>query len=374
MMLKVKRILISILAMFITLNILQIYNYANAQVKVNGIYKMAVGKTPSKVIEVKGADKNNNAIVDIWDYGNALQQQFYFEYQKEGYYKITAMHTGKSLTAKNNKIAEGVEIVQNDFTGLDSQKWVVRDSNKNGWVISPLSNTKLAISIAQNIKNGEKLVLSKTEDNDKQMFYLYDITKQQKTKENGIYKIAVGKNPSKTIEVKGADLNNNAIIDIWDYGNASQQKFYLEYQQEGFYKISSIHIGKCLTVKNNKIAEGMEIVQNDYQGLDSQKWIIRDSNKNGWIISPLSNASLSISIAKTIKNGEKLILSKTQDNDMQMMYMFNITNEEQTKTNGMYKIAVGKDPSKIIEVLGGSSANNASIDIWTNRKCRISKI
>ena len=49
---------------------------------------------------------------------------FKFEYQ-EGFYKITATHTGKSLTAKNYNIKEGTEIVQNDYVGNDSQKWIL---------------------------------------------------------------------------------------------------------------------------------------------------------------------------------------------------------------------------------------------------------
>ena len=141
--------------------------------KDNGIYKMAVGKDSSKTIEVAGSSTSNNAKVDIWSYGNAPAQKFYFTYDESGYCKITAMHTGKSLTVKDNKIAEGTEIVQDEYQGLDSQKWILRDSNKNGWIISLQSNPELSITIKGNIKNGAILVLSQTKDNNNQMFYLY---------------------------------------------------------------------------------------------------------------------------------------------------------------------------------------------------------
>ena len=91
----------------------------NNKTKDNGIYKMAVGKDSSKTIEIKGSSVSNNAEVDIWNYGNVPAQKFYFEYDEEGFYKITAMHTRKSLTAKGNKVAEGVDIVQYDYQGLD---------------------------------------------------------------------------------------------------------------------------------------------------------------------------------------------------------------------------------------------------------------
>ena len=63
--------------------------------------------------------------------------------------------------------------------------------------------------------------------------------------------------------------------------------------------------------KDNNIEDGTEIVQADYVGSEGQKWIFRNTNKNGWVISPLSNPELSITIKDSIQNGAKIILSKT---------------------------------------------------------------
>ena len=331
--------------------------------KEDGIYKIAVGKQPDKSFEVSGNNKDNNAKVGVWNYGNVAWQKFYFEY-KDGYYKITAMHTGKSLTAKNNNIKEGTEIVQTDYTGSDGQKWILRDSNKNGWIISPMSNTELAITIQGTIQNGSKLILSKTKDNDNQMLYLYNIHSKEKTRTEGIYKVTVGRQPTKGLEVSGNNKDNNAKVGIWNYGNVAWQKFYFEYK-DGYYKITAMHTGKSLTAKNNSIKEGTEIVQLDYTGSDTQKWILRDSNKNGWIISPLCNPELSITVQGTIQNGSKLILSKTKDNDNQMLYLFNINDEEQNHENDKYRISVGKSSDKSFELPGGTTENNSRIGLWS---------
>ena len=339
-------------------------SYAKVEkVKGNGIYKIAIGKDTSKTLEVAGSNINNNATVDIWNYGNATAQKFYFEYQKEGYYKITAMHTGKSLTVKNNNLVESTEIVQSDYLGADGQKWVLRDTNKNGWVISLLSNSNLSITVSGTIKNGAKMILSKTADNDNQMLYLYDISNDERTQKDGIYKMAIGAQTNKTLEVAGSNMNNNATVDIWDYGNATAQKFYFEYK-EGCYKITAMHTGKSLTAKNNNMVEGTEIVQSDYVGNTGQKWILRDTNKNGWVISPLNNPNLAISVQNTIRNGSKMILSKTKDNDNQMMYLYNISNNERTHANTIYEVLVGVDSNKGLEISGSNQENNAKIGIW----------
>ena len=180
------------------------------------------------------------------------------------------MHTGKSLTAKENNIKEGTEIVQSDYKGLDGQKWILRDSKKNGWIISPLSNPSLSLTVQGSISNGDKMILSNTNDNDNQMYYLFNLNISERTHDDDIYKIAIGADSNKTIEVAGSSKENNAKVDIWDYGNVPAQKFKFEYQ-EGYYKIIATHTGKSLTVKDNNIKEGIEIVQRDYKGLNSQK-------------------------------------------------------------------------------------------------------
>ncbi len=327
-----------------------------------GIYKICVGADPNKSLEIAGSSKENNAKVGLWDYGNVTAQKFNFEYI-DGYYKITARHTGKSLTVKDNELKENAEIVQSDYIGLDGQKWILRDSKKNGWLISPLSAPNLSISIQGNIVNGANIVLLNTQSTDNQMFYLYNINKEEKVQENGIYKIAVGVDSNKTLEVAGSDKANGAKVDIWNYGNVAAQKFYFEYK-EGYYKISAMHTGKSLTAKENNIKEGTEIIQSDYKGLDGQKWILRDSKKNGWIISPLSNPSLSLTVQGSISNGDKMILLNTKDNDNQMYYLFNLNTSERTHDDDIYKIAIGADSNKTIEVAGSSKENNAKVDIW----------
>ena len=328
----------------------------------DGIYKINIGKDPNKAIEVGGGSTYNEATIDIWDYGNAQWQKFYFEYEN-GYYRITAMHTGKSLTVRGNNLVEGAEITQEEYQGLDSQKWVLRDTKINGWVISLQSNPELSISIEGNIANGSKIILSQTEDNDNQMFWLNNITSSEQSHTNGTYRMAVGVDLTKAIGVKGSSKEDNASIEIGKYGNKLTQKFNLEYI-DGYYKITSAYSGKSLTVKDNNLTEGAEIVQVDYQGLDSQKWILRDSNKKGWVISLLSNPQLSITIEGSIANGSKMILSKTEDNDNQMYNIEKVSTEQTRQSNGIYRIAVGVDPNKTIEVGGGSTYNDATVDIW----------
>ena len=340
-------------------------NVETIKLSSNGVYTLAVGADSNKVIEVAGSSTANGARVDIWNNGNVPAQKFNIELIEEKYYKITARHTGKSLTAKNGKVEEGTQIVQEDYKGLDTQKWIIRDSKVNGLVISLLANPELSITVEGSIENGANIILSKTENSANQMLYFFNKNEQERTVKNGVYSLAVGADSNKVIEVAGSSTANGSRVDIWNNGNVPAQKFNVEYK-EGYYKITARHTGKSLTAKNGKIEEGTQIVQEDYKGLDTQKWIIQDSKINGLVISLLANPELSIAVEGNIENGAGIILSKTQNNNNQMLYFLSKTEQERTVTNGVYSLAVGADSNKVIEVAGSSKEDNAKVDIWNN--------
>ena len=301
-------------------------NVETIKLSSNGVYSLAVGADSNKVIEVAGSSTANGARVDIWNNGNVPAQKFNIELIEEKYYKITARHTGKSLTAKNGKVEEGTPIVQEDYKGLDTQKWIIRDSKVNGLVISLLANPELSITVEGSIENGANIILSKTENSANQMLYFFNKNEQERTVKNGVYSLAVGADSNKVIEVAGSSKEDNAKVDIWNNGNVPAQKFNVEYK-EGYYKITARHTGKSLTAKNGKIEEETQIVQEDYKGLDTQKWIIQDSKINGLVISLLANPELSITVEGKIENGSKIVLAKTQNNDNQMFYFFDALNK-----------------------------------------------
>ena len=301
-------------------------NVETIKLSSNGVYTLAVGADSNKVIEVAGSSTANGAIVDIWNNGNVPAQKFNIELIEGKYYKITARHTGKSLTAKNGKLEEGTKIVQEDYKGLDTQKWIIRDSKVNGLVISLLANPELSITVEGNIENGSNIILSKNENSDNQMLYFFNKNEQERTVKNGVYSLAVGADSNKVIEVAGSSTANGSRVDIWNNGNVPAQKFNVEYK-EGYYKITARHTGKSLTAKNGKLEEETQIVQEDYKGLDTQKWIIRDSKVNGLVISLLANPELAITVEGKIENGSKIVLDKTQNNNNQMFYFFDVLNK-----------------------------------------------
>lgn len=171
---KKNKVILSIFMIIFVIFVTKTNSYAKAEkVRNNGIYKISIGRNPTEALEVAGNNQDNNAKVGIWTFGNSRGQKFNLEYVN-GFYKITAAHSGKSLTVKGNNITNGVEIVQDEYRGEIGQMWMVVDSKINGWVISPISRQDLAITIQNKIENGSKVILdAKQKGNNRQMFYMY---------------------------------------------------------------------------------------------------------------------------------------------------------------------------------------------------------
>ena len=170
-------------------------------------------------------------------------------------------------------------------------------------------NEKIDTNTANNEAiNEEGTIEEETETESNEVQEYSSLTSSARTVKDGVYRIAVGVDSNKVIEVAGSSTSDNAKVDIWNYGNVSAQKFNIEYVDEGYYKITARHTGKSLTVKDGNLQEGAEIVQSTYEGLDSQKWLIRDSGINGLVISLMSNPALSITVEGSIANRSKMIL------------------------------------------------------------------
>ena len=72
-----------------------------------------------------------------------------------------------------------------------------------------------------------------------------------------------------------------------------------------------------MTVKDNNIKLGEAIVQDEYRGEIGQMWVIRDSNINGLVISPVARPDMAVTVENVIENGSRLILEAMQNNERQ---------------------------------------------------------
>ncbi len=77
---------------------------------------------------------------------------------------------------------------------------------------------------------------------------------------------------AKVPDVINFSLDNNANVQQWDDTKGTNQQWYLEYAEDGWFYIRNRQSAKCLMVSNSSTSSGASIVQWDKTGVTSQQW------------------------------------------------------------------------------------------------------
>lgn len=198
----------------------------------NGTYTLQA-KHSGKYLDVASASRTDGANIQQWTGNGTVAQQFRVEDIGGGLYRIINSGSGKALDVSGFSQTNGGNIQQWTWTGNNNQKWEIIPYN---------ADTGLA---------GLRSLRSKFNQ--------------------------------RAIDIKEASTANAARAHTWDYVNAANQKWNLEYVGSGYYKVRAQHSKQVLDVANASLADGVFVQQYPDNGNDAQLFaFIR--NGNSWQI------------------------------------------------------------------------------------------
>ena len=93
---------------------------------------------------------------------------------------------------------------------------------------------------------------------------------------DGYYRLASAVDNSKGLDIAGVSTDNGANAHLWTYGDSSNQKFELKYQN-GYYTLMALHSGKYIDVANGSNVAGANVQQYQGNGSDAQQWMLKDA-------------------------------------------------------------------------------------------------
>ena len=93
---------------------------------------------------------------------------------------------------------------------------------------------------------------------------------------DGYYRLASAVDNSKGLDIAGVSTDNGANAHLWTYGDGSNQKFELKYQN-GYYTLMALHSGKYIDVANGSNVAGTNVQQYQGNGSDAQQWMLKDA-------------------------------------------------------------------------------------------------
>lgn len=90
------------------------------------------------------------------------------------------------------------------------------------------------------------------------------------------------------IDNNASTSEEGAILELWDFDGASDQKWTLEYMHNGYYKITSYASGKAITAPSDV---DDSLTQEDYSVSNDQLWKITSTSGGTYRFSPKSDSS-----------------------------------------------------------------------------------
>ncbi len=175
----------------------------------NGYYRISPVVATGQAIDVDGVSTADGANIHTWAYGGGNNQQWRFEDQGGGYYKIIARHSDKCLDVDGVSTADGANIHQwTCIAGAQNQAFEVIAVNSSNTEVSinemnifpnPAVNGEFTVNIAGNASDSHTLTI-----------YSYDGKKvfEEGNLSSGIQEINTGLTKG-IYFVKINDSNNN---------------------------------------------------------------------------------------------------------------------------------------------------------------------
>lgn len=259
----------------------------------DGIYNIVSAADNDAALEIKDGDVADRITVQTGKYSNWISQQYAVKYVSNGYYSITAEHSGKVFDVVNGSKDAGASLQQYRDNGSNAQLWKFVETGDGHYYIK----SKLGTTVALSDKSGEvSMEIMDFGDGQKWELKSAELT----AVENGVYSF---RNKSST---SYAAIENNGILELTGYENFIEQKYRIDKQRNRYCRIVDMSSGKVLSAANSSGSAGTHLKTSDWNGSDVQLWRIAEDVNGGHL---LKSKAGTFAIPGSVKAGSVISLS-----------------------------------------------------------------
>ena len=322
----------------------------------DGIYKINTKLNANMYLNANGSNAN------ILTNENTDKQRFYVEYQGDGYYTIQLVSNNKVMELKSSNGMPGTNIQLSTYKGLETQKWVIKDAG-NGYYYIKTAVNLLNMDVVNGVaKDNQGLQIYETNWTDSQKFKFVNVedTEGKQTIKDGIYNISTALDTNYVLDISEGSESNSANLQVWINDNVNQQKFLVEYQGDGYYKIQALHSGKVLDVDGGANRNGANVAQYESNDTNAQRWMIKDAgNGQYYIISKCNGLYLDIADGKVKKGANVQVYEENGTNAQKFQF-----EKAPLISNDTYRISTALNDKSVLDVSEGSMEDGANVQIW----------
>ncbi len=336
----------------------------------DGIYHIATALDTNKVLDVDAGSYDNFANIQLWRNAKAQQERFEFKYnEKLKTYTILAVHSGKALDVAGGGIKSGTNIQQYDSNNTVAQQWLLEEAgNGEYYIISKCNELYLEVANGQ-AKDGANIQVSEGNRTIAQRFKLIKDKEMEskKTIENGIYQIHPKMNKDRILQVNSS-LNQLQLVNQSKIIN-DNNKFKIDYLQNGYYSIKVLKDLQNITVENGGKTNGTKVKMQKQENSTTQEWIIKQTNDGYFnILARCSGLYMDLT-GDTDKIETILQMYEKKGSEAQKFSFEKVeasVEGEKIVDNGVYYIQSALNSNKVLDVSQASYDNYANIQLWQN--------
>ena len=253
---------------------LQSWSLSPADPLKDGVYYIAVGGSNSVVLGVEGGSQLPGGNIGLSVNNEQEWQRFLVSYRGDGYYSVTALHSGQALDVVASGAASGTNVTQWDATGGDNQLWAFRQCEDASFEIISKCNGLLLTS--REAISGSNVYVDFQRQGSAQTWMFIDAPPVS----DGVYFIQSALNSNFVCDVVAGSTEEGANVTLWQNSNVPWQKYRIDYRGDGYYSIIAAHSGQALDVVASGKDSPTNVTQWGYWGTDNQLWKIQ-RNANG---------------------------------------------------------------------------------------------
>lgn len=291
----------------------------------DGEFQLTDAATCEKAITPYAYSKNEAAEMVLNTTLGHKGGQYQVEAVGNGWYSIKNIHTGYALTASGG--AENASVIQTKWVGDDEQLWRFVYTGNWSFYIQSMAGTFLTRQDGSTA-DGTKITLTTIRNAKDQMWVMKPVKEQTDAavQDGAEYLIVSSLDLNRVVEVSHASVVPGGNIQVSRESLSAAQRFRAEKVEEGWYKLVSVNSGLVVEVAGASIADGANIHQNDWLGLDSQLWRFVDAGNGYTYIQSMLGTVLACA-ANPVTDGTNIQSSLPEKNEQQKFIMCNTSTE-----------------------------------------------
>lgn len=321
-----------------------------------GVYEISNAGS-NRVLDVSGGSCDNRANVQRYGQNGTPAQRWRIE-KFNGHYLLVNVASGKALDVSGGNGANGTNVQQYVLNHTNAQLWDFVARQDGGYFIkSCLGDSVLDISGGSVANGGNAQVYSWNATNAQ----VWNLVKIARTIDDGLYRLGSMLNDGQVVDVAGGSLSDSAQTQLYGSNDTLAQYWTFTYNKStGYYTVRSAVSGKVLDCRGGGVSNGTAVQQYAENGTTAQWWrVVMNADGSVSLVSAKSGLALDVSGANSA-NGTKLQLY-SQNGTLAQKWTLSVPTV--FVRDGLYEIYSRVDGNRLIDVSGGSKADDAKLQV-----------